>query len=284
MSLFCNFNGKVVEEKHVCISPANRSFRYGDGCFETMKAINKGVMLFDLHFHRLYSSLRTLQFFVPDFFTPGYLNSQIRALLEVNGHEALAKVRLVGFRGDGGLYDADSNVNFIIQSWAADVASNTFNKKGAVVDIFQNAKIPADDFSRIKSNNYLRHALAAISAKKRGLDDVILINSFGRIAESTIANVFIVSDGIIKTPPLTEGCVNGVMRKYLLKCFTEEGLQWEETPVDADQLFNSSEVFLTNAMLGIRWVEKLGERVYTNSTSSALYKNLIEPLFSQTTI
>lgn len=284
MSLFSIWNGKALEEEKICISPNNRSFRYGDGCFETMKVADGNVLLADLHFQRLFSSLETLRFAVPSFFTATYIRTQIKELVKINEHQKLARVRLVVYRGDGGLYDLEDNsANFIIQSWPGKKESNVFNETGLSVNIFPDARVTADLFSSIKSNNYLGYAMAAMSAKQNGLDDCILMNAFNRVADATIANVFIVTNGIIKTPSLTEGCVNGVMRKYLIQCFKKESFPYSEAEISVEDLFNASEVFLTNAMYGMRWVQKAGDTNYTNTTSSFLYKKFIAPLFTPAT-
>lgn len=284
MSLFSNFNGKIVKEEDIGISPNNRSFKYGDGCFETMKIIDNNLLLSDLHFQRLFSSLETLRFTVPAFFTAKYVETQIRELVKINGYNTLARIRLVVYRGDGGLYDLENkNVNFIIQSWPGKSDSNYFNEAGFNVNIFTNARITADLFSSIKSNNYLRYAMAAMYAKENELNDCILTNAYNRIADSTIANVFIVTDGVIKTPALTEGCVSGVMRTHLLNCFKKEALPFIETEISQETLLNASEVFLTNANYGIRWVKSIGSNSYNNSIASLLHKKFIAPLFIAST-
>lgn len=284
MSLFISLNGEILPENNACISPNNRSFRYGDGCFETMKVISGNVLLAPFHFERLFSSLETLKFTLPDFFTAAYLEQHIKQLVNINQQKGLARVRLVAYAGDGGLYDLDNrNVHFIIQSWPGKSETINFNNTGLAVNIFTDARLPADIFSPIKSNNYLRYAMAALSAKEQGVDDCILTNASGRIADATIANVFIVSNGVIKTPALSEGCVSGVMRKYLLRCFQQEGIPFEETQISPEALLDASEVFLTNANYGIRWVQNVGKINYSNSTSALLHQQFIAPLFQPAT-
>ncbi|MDB5247905.1 MAG: hypothetical protein JWQ40_2299 [Segetibacter sp.] len=285
MSLFANWNGKIVREEEVAISPNNRSFRYGDGCFETIKVINGNIPLHQLHFDRLFSSLDTLCFTIPSFLTTSYLIDQITALVLANGHSSFARVRLVLYRGDGGLYDVeDHSPNFIIQSWAGNTETNRFNQQGLVVDFFSDAIKTADRFSYIKSNNFLGYIMAALRAKQNKLDDAILLNAHNSLADATIANVFIVSAGIIKTPSISQGCVSGVMRKYLLNCFKKEGLPFYEVEIFPDELLNASEVFLTNSIYGIRWVQKVQNSNYSNSTSSRLYQKFVAPLFQTSTI
>ena len=267
------------------ISPDNRSFKYGDGCFETMKVIDGEVLLHHLHFQRLFSSLQTLQFTVPAFFTPAYLIKQILELLHLNLHQQHARVRLVVYRGNGGLHDLDDhNPHFIIQTWPGSKDSNNYDSKGLTAGFFPDAKKSADAFSSIKSNNYLGYAMGAIWAKKHQLNEGFLTNAFGRVADATIANIFIIHNAVIKTPALSEGCVNGVMRRYLLQRFAAEGMAFYEAEITQEELLDASEVFLTNAIYGIRWVKSVGGSNYTNETSALLYKKFISPLFNSTTI
>ena len=284
MALFSNWNGKIVENDKICISADNRSFRYGDGCFETIKVISGKVLLSDLHFQRLFASLQILKFTIPTVFTPDNLHAQIKDLVTINRHQQFARVRLVVYRGEGGLYNIeDKNPYYIIQSWEGNIQSNYFNQTGFSVGVFTDAKKTSDLFSTIKSNNYLGYAMAAFWAAENSLDDCILTNAFNRMADATIANIFILSDGIIKTPALSEGGVGGVMRRYLLQCFKEEGIPFLETEITLQEISNATEVFLTNANYGIRWVRKIGNIHYVNSLSSLLHKNFIAPLFTPAT-
>src|SRR5215210_1275018 len=104
MGSYVNLNGKILKEGEASISINNRSFRYGDGCFETMKIQRGNILLSDFHFTRLFSSLGTLQFDVPAF-DHEYLKRAILQLTNTNEHSAHARVRLMVFRGEGGPYD-----------------------------------------------------------------------------------------------------------------------------------------------------------------------------------
>ncbi|HRI20160.1 MAG TPA: aminotransferase class IV [Panacibacter sp.] len=277
---FLNCNGKIYRADKLFISPNNRSFRYGDGCFETIKMMHGKMILEDFHFERLFSSLESLQFEPPAFFTPQYLKEQIAELAKKNYHEKLARIRLMIFRGNGGLYDAENHFpNYLIQSWALSPANNELNENGLVIDIYKDARKICDGFSHIKSNNYLSYAMAAFWAKKNKLNDALLLNPYDKIADATIANVFIVKDGIIQTPAVTEGCVGGIMRRYLLKSVRNENMPVEETSITVDALLQAQEIFLTNAAYGIKWVKQCGVNGYTNSTAELLHKKFIVPIF-----
>ena len=238
-------------------------------------------MLGQLHFERLFNSLETLLFDKPKFFTATGLEEQIVALAKKNIHSASGRIRLTVFRGDGGLYDApDNHPNYLIQTWEMNTANNLLNENGLVVDVFRDARKACDRFSHIKSNNYLSYVMAALWAKQQKLNDALVLNSHHNIADATIANVFIVKDGIIRTPALTEGCVEGTMRKYLLQCIWKEGLPVEEKPVTVEDITTASEMFLTNAGYGMRWVKICGQTNYSTQTAPLLYKNYIAPLYA----
>jgi branched-subunit amino acid aminotransferase/4-amino-4-deoxychorismate lyase len=273
-------NGKLLDESKLLISPNNRSFRYGDGCFETMKIVNGNICLEGLHFERLFASLELLQFEKPNYLTPDYLKEQILQLAQKNKHNKLVRIRLTFFRGDGGLYDAENHFpNYIIQSWELNPQTNLLNENGLMVDIFKDAKKVCDNYSHLKSNNYLSYAMAALWAKKNHLNDALLLNPYNNISDATIANVWVVKNGIIKTPALTEGCVAGVMRKYLLQKLRDASMPVQETSIAVDELLQANEIFLTNAIQGIRWVKQCGNSNYQNQLSSLVHKQFVAPLF-----
>ena len=243
--------------------------------------INGKIVLKDYHFERLFSSLELLQFDKPDYFTPQYLEEQITELVLKNKHSKLARIRLMIFRGDGELYGTENNFpNYIIQTWERNEIYNQLNKDGFVIDIFQHAKKACDNYSHIKSNNYLPYIMAALWAQKNKLNDAIVLNAYDRIADATIANVFILKDGVVKTPALTEGCVSGVMRRHLLKCMREEGMPVEETSLTVEEVLHAQEIFLTNAGYGIRWVKRFGKSEYGKAFADILYKKFVASLYN----
>lgn len=274
---FLFFDGQVLKSDKLLISPNNRSYRYGDGCFETIKVLNGQIMLREYHVERLFSSLELLRFKKPGYCKADWLQKQILSLVEKNGHAKRARVRVTVTRGEGGIYDEQNHYPyFLIQSWTLQPATQELNENGLVVDIYKEARKTADHFSAIKTNNYLPYLMGALWAKEQHLNDAIVLNAFDRVADATIANVFIVKDGIIKTPALTEGPVNGVMRRHLLQLLRKENIPVEEGLLTVDELLEASELFLTNAIHGIKWVKQLGNSYYQNTTAVRLYKMLQE--------
>ncbi|MEN9685259.1 MAG: hypothetical protein RLZZ28_1045 [Bacteroidota bacterium] len=275
---FLFYNGKISKTGKALIFPDNRSFLYGDGFFETIKYVNGSIELEDLHFERLFASLERMQFQKPVYFTQEYLRKNIEILAKKNYHHKLGRIRITIFRGDGGLYDVSNHFpHHLIQSWELNPSNQLFNENGLVLDFYRDARKTSDFFSSLKSNNYLPYTMGALWAKSHQLNDAILLNPYDRIAEATIANIFLVKDGVVKTPALTEGPVDGVMRKYLLACLRKENIPVEETGISVEEIMQASEVFLTNSIYGIRWVKSLGVSNYTNQFSSLFFKMFLPP-------
>ncbi len=272
---FC-YNDKMYKTGELVISANNRSFRYGDGFFETMKIINGDVALSHYHFERLFSSLQILKFNTPDYFTHTYLSEQIKNVTTKNNHQKWARIRITIFSGDNGLYDDGKRLpNYIIQSWQLNTEILKLNENGLVTGIYKDARKSCDAFSHIKHNNYLPYTIAALWAKENKLNDAFILNNFNRIADATIANIFIVKDGKIKTPALNEGCIAGVMRRHLIKCIKDESMPFEEAQIEAEELLQANEIFLTNAIRGIRWVKQCGKSNYTNQLAKYLHEKFV---------
>lgn len=117
--------------------------------------------------------------------------------------------------------------------------------------------------------------MGALWAKEQHLNDAILLNSDGNIADSTIANVFIVTNGRIKTPALSEGPVAGIMRRFLINQLKINNYEVEEGVVSVEEMQNANEIWLTNAIYGIRWVKQIGIITYTNKLASKIFYQLL---------
>jgi branched-chain amino acid aminotransferase len=273
------YNGKFVPGSEPILTADNRSFRYGDGCFETMKVYQGQILMADLHFERLMTSMNRLHFDLPPHFTREYFIRLITELCTRNGVSRLARVRLTIFRSSGGFYEpTDNTANFIIQCGELSRRIFELNENGLSVDVFPDARKSSDKLSSIKSNNCLAYVMAAMFARQQMLDEAILLNHQGRVADTTNANIFIVRNQRIITPPLSEGGVCGVMRKYLLKA--DLPFRIEEYPLTIADLENADEIFLTNAIYGIRWIGLFRDSSYGNATSAILHETIFEQLLA----
>lgn len=279
MPLFVNYNGTLVGEDTPLVRAGNRGLRYGDGVFETMKVIEGEIRLGKYHFERLFESLHSLQFTLPDEFTPDYLKAQILLLTDTNRVRDAARVRISCFRKEGNLYQLSApSPDFIIEAVSLSGTNLELNKTGLAVDIYPEARKSCDRFASIKSNNYLPYLMGALFARQHKLDDALILNTWDRICDSTISNIFWIRQNRIYTPPLSEGCIGGVMRRHLLQLLPAHGFKVEHQPLTVDELNEADEVFLTNALSGIRWVGVFRTCKYKNNISQSLYSILSKPL------
>jgi branched-chain amino acid aminotransferase len=257
-------NGKLIDAA-TCISANNRSFRYGDGFFETLLIKNGAIRFWDLHKKRIEISLQMLCFDIPKFFSTHKLETEIFSLYTKQKLNGVARVRVTFFRSDGGLFDAKDNyINYLIQVWDLPNYSNELNSNGWDLVIYDKAQKSCDALSNIKSNNYLHYALAAQYSKQHKCNDALILNTKNNIADSCIANLFTVINGNIVTPSLQEGCVAGVVRSFLIDKLKQQNYVVSETSISVEELSQASEIFLTNAIRGVVWVKRINEMSYTN--------------------
>ncbi len=270
------YNGKLLKEGTAIIGADNRGLRYGDGLFETMR-VKEGKVLFEEdHFNRLWQGLKVLGFDLPLDVSGEMLKRQITVLLKKNKCQGSARVRLSMIRGDGGLYDAiNHQPAYIIQAWPLDDHIGEWNINGLVMGIQEEVKKSCDILANIKHNNFLPYIVAALYARKKQWNDAVVINSFGRIADTTIANIFIIKDENISTPHLKEGCVAGIMRQTLIRYLVENNWKITEREIAVPELLSADEVFVTNSIQNIRWVQSIGESRYNNTVTQKLYTSFI---------
>jgi branched-chain amino acid aminotransferase len=270
--LHISFNGKFHLQEAPLIGAANRAFRYGDGLFETMKMLDGKIIQQDGHFQRLFAGMKVLQFELPKHFTHENLLMAIEKLAKKNGHENAARIRLHIFRGNGGLYDVISHSpNYIIETWELPESNGQWNSNGLVAGIFEGVQKSCDMLCNIKHNNCLPYVLAALKAKQEKWNDAIVLNQFGRVADTSIANIFAIKNNTVFTPALGEGCVAGIMRKALIKYLQQNNFNFEELPVSIADVMEADEIFFTNSIYNMRWVQRMGNKIYGNSFTQKIY-------------
>lgn len=286
------FDGKILSADEPVLLAANRSYRYGDGLFETVKVRDGKLLLAAFHFERLFGGLSLLDYNIPKHFTPSQISQEILSLCQKNGCEKSVRVRLSVSRGEGGLYDEAQTLHYLIETWPLPNVDN-LNENGLIIDIFPDARKTADGFSHLKSANFLPYAMAARFAKNQRLNDALVLNQYGRVADASIANVFILKNNTLITPPISEGGVDGVMRKHILSAAvvndpgrnqsptlkTENSeLTIKQHPLEINDLEVADEVFLTNAIHGIRWVKQFRNKTYNNRQTKEIYKTLVQTI------
>ncbi|RYY65645.1 MAG: hypothetical protein EOO13_16875, partial [Chitinophagaceae bacterium] len=221
-----------------------------------------------------FKGLEAFSFELPAFFNEKTLLTETLKLVQKN-QENHARVRLTIIRGRGGLYDpSNHNPNFIIQSWPLETEFGGYNSNGLQLCLYDAALKSCDTFSNLKHNNFLPYTAGALFAKQHRCNDALVFNHYKNLCESTIANLFIIKEGSVYTPPLSEGCIAGVIRRIVINELPSKGFIIKETPLNVDMLLQAEEVFLTNSMYPMRWVQSVEGKVFRNNISLQIYKKL----------
>jgi len=269
---YFNFNGKLLQDGTAIIGADSRALRYGDGLFETMKMTNGRIELADEHFARLWKGMQVLQFEIPKHFSPEILQEQIVAVINRNAYTGGVRIRLSILRGDGGLFDPKNHTpNYIIQCWPLPEGNGSWNSNGLVAGVYSEVKKSCDILSNLKHNNYLPYVMASLYAKNNKWNDAVMLNTQGNICDSAIANIFLVKGENISTPALSEGCVAGVMRSSLLRFLKENDWLVLEKAISPAELAAADEVFFTNSIYNIRWVQSVDDHTYGNAFTQKIY-------------
>ncbi len=246
-----NVNGRVFDQEHAAISVFDHGFLYGEGVYETLRTYNGEPFLLDRHLRRLHNSASMLSLRVP--LTDREIESRFRDTMHAaglgdNGREAY--LRILVTRGVGELtYDpaacAEPSIVVIAKEHVDPPAAAFENGVTvALVGIVRNH--PDSVNPLIKSNNLLNNALAMQEAFKRGAFEGIMRNYRGELAECTTANLFIVKDGAVLTPPLDSGLLAGITREFVFEVGHATGIPVREQVLHDADLLAADEAFLTS--------------------------------------
>jgi branched-subunit amino acid aminotransferase/4-amino-4-deoxychorismate lyase len=234
-------NGRRYQQEAVNLPPNNRAFCYADGLFETIIARRGTSGLLPFHYARLLKGLEVLQIEVP--FTEKELESYIWQL-SASSKTALLRLRLQVWRKSGGLYTPTRNeAEFLLTASSFEKPSQLKQK----VSFSDKVQLTYSAYSSLKTMNALPYVLAGLEAKERGLDDIILMDGDGHVAESGSANLFWVRDDCWYTPHLKSGCIAGVMRAYLLNQLHKKDIPVQEVLQPKEKLLEASALIATNA-------------------------------------
>ena len=270
------FNGKILDNKEFSINYNNRYFLYGDGFFETIKYSFGKPLFWEEHYFRIMGSLCMLRFDIPSYFNENFFLNQINLTLEANDlKKTSVRIKILFFRESRGLYKPSENqLSYIISCESLKKEKYCIDKKGLIVDVFNEYKLASHALNNIKSSNRLVNVLATFYNEDHQLDDCIFVNHLNNIVESISGNIFVVLDDQIITPTLQSGCIDGVMRKYLLKQKYICGLNILEKEINTSDLLNAKEIFFTNVIKCVSWVYSFRGKIYQNKISKGIIKEI----------
>jgi branched-chain amino acid aminotransferase len=273
MNEFDNVNGFLIEKGDKLFNTGNRSFKYGDGIFETMKVVDNKVMFWEEHFARMQQGMKLLKIDSESFDKKKW-ELEIERVIHKNYYN-FAKLRITVYRESPGLYTPMSNnMGFVIEGVRYDRKNYTYKKEGISLGVYKEMHKPIDKISNCKTTSALIYVMASLHKKEQGLDDVVVLNSKGNVCETSNANLFLLKDKKVVTPALTEGCIEGVFRKQVIDYCETENITLEEREVSVDDLIESDEIFVTNVIGGVQ-----GVSVFQNTSKSQNFVNKLQSFF-----
>ena len=270
-----NFNG-VIQDSDLQLTVSNRSFLYGDGIFETLKIVNNKILFFEDHYFRLMASMRIVRMEIPMTFTMEYLEEQILKLVEVLAIKDAARVRFTVFRNEGGFYlPNDNSISFVIQASKLENKRYKIPKIQFEVDLYKDFIVPRQLLSTLKTANKITHVTASIFAKENQLDSALLINETKNVIEAANGNLFMLMGNKLITPPISEGCLNGIMRKQIITLAKQiDSVEVIEAAISPFDLQKADELFITNVIVGIQPITKYRKKDFEVRLANQLLEKL----------
>lgn len=272
-----NFNGTIVSTDTGLLTQ-NRAFLFGDAVFETVKIVNDKILFLEDHYFRLMSSMRVVRMEIPMNFTMEYFEEQILALASAKNASRSARARITVYRNDGGYYLPQNNtVSFLINVESMDNTLYPINQGEYVVDLYTDFYVARQLLSSIKTTNKIINVTASIYASENGLDNCLLLNDSKNVIEALQGNIFMLKGNTLITPPVSEGCLNGVMRRQVLALARKiEYLNVTEETISPFDLQKSDELFITNVIKGIQPITKYRKKEFSTNISTILVQKLNE--------
>jgi branched-chain amino acid aminotransferase len=270
-----NYNGNIFAESGLLLEQ-NRAFLYGDSIFDTVKTLNGKVLFCEDHYFRLMASLRVARMDIAMDFTLDYMESEIIKLTETLEKTPSYRVRISFYRKPGGRYlPATRETEFIITAEPINEALYSVNTQPYEVELYKDFYVAKQLLSTLKTNNRIINTMASIFADENDYNNCLLINDEKNVIEAIQGNLFMLSGGILITPPISDGCLNGVMRKQIIELAKKiEGIEVHEKSISPFELQKADELFITNVVMGIQPITKYRKKEYASAFSQELVKRL----------
>ena len=274
-----NFNGNIQDVSNFAVEN-NRGFLFGDAIFETIKVNGAKILFLEEHYLRLMASMRICRMEIPMNFTMEFMEEQILKLIELQKNNVSNRVRFTVYRNAEGFYNPTSNdVQFIITCSELSSDKYLFSTSNYEIELFKDFHVSKHLLSTLKTNNKMINVVASVFAKDNGFENCLLINDDKNVVEAINGNVFMKMGNQLITPPTSDGCLNGIMRKQILAIVNKmENIQIIEKSISPFDLQKADELFITNVITGIQPITKYRKKEFTSEVSkeiTELLNNLI---------
>jgi branched-chain amino acid aminotransferase len=271
-----NCNGDSNAQENMLTQ--NRAFLYGDAVFETLKVVQGKILFLEDHYFRLMASMRILRMEIPMDFTMEFFEEQLLSTANKAGCLDSARVRITVYRNDGGYYLPVTNtISYLIHATTLQNQVYILESSSCEVDLYKDFYISKQLLSSLKTTNKVLHVTASIYANENDLDNCILLNESKNVVEVIQGNIFMLQGTKLITPPVAEGCCNGIMRKQLIALAKKiEGLEVVEEIISPFDLQKADELFYTNVIKGIQSITKYRKKEFKTDLASSLVEKLNE--------
>ena len=271
-----NFNGTIQDSSNIEIEN-NRGFLFGDSVFETMKVVDGKILFLEDHYFRLMASMRICRMEIPMNFTMEYFESQVINLLKAStAVENDCRVRFSVYRSGDGFYLPKTNeTEFLVTISKLEEAMYLINNSTYEVELFKDSYVTKQLLSTLKTNNKMVQITGSIFANENGYHNCLLLNDEKNVVEALQGNIFMLLNGELITPPLSDGCLNGIMRKQIIEIASKmEDLKIVEKSISPFDLQKADELFITNVIVGIQSVSKYRKKEFTSFVAEKLIARL----------
>ncbi len=267
--------GEVVDGSQARVPVLDHGLLYGDGVFEGMRVYGRRVFRLEDHLQRFATAAKALALELPGG-TAAVREIVLETARAFGADEAY--VRLIATRGDGPLGIDPTQCSKPRLICIVDrINVHPENKRSSGVDLLTSSwrRPPADVLDpRVKSLNYLNNVMAKLEAVQRGGDEALLLNAAGSVAETSVANIFLVRGGDLLTPPSSDGALEGITRATVLELAASLEIEARTQSLGRFDLFAAEEVFLTGSGTGMVPVRSLDGRTIGAGGPGPVYEKI----------
>ncbi len=272
-----NYDGELLSESSNYFNVNIRGFSHGDALIETLRIAPQKIYFWEDHYLRLMASMRILRMEIPMNFTMEYLEDQLLKTVKESGlGDSSVIVRLYVFRKTAKESSARTNeVSFLI---TPEVETSPFymsNSEPYLVDLYKDHYVQAGMISNLSTVNSILRTIGSVYASENGYEDCILLNDSKNVVQTLKGNIFLVNQTQIKTPPLSDGCENGILRKKMIELLNKlPEYTLEEASVSPFELQKADELFITDIKDGIQSVTQYRKAIYKTEVAKELLGKL----------
>ncbi|MFD1187167.1 aminotransferase class IV [Pontibacter rugosus] len=251
--MFILYNNQLIQAEALQVPLTDRAFQYNDGFFETAILVNGQLRFWRDHLQRIKEAATALQLVLPEYFFEADFVRQLQQLATQEQASVYGRLKLKVWRAGGGLYTPQTNqVNWLATIAPAALTATTPLRVG----ICQQVHTVYTSVSAFKGPNAPLYILAGLEKQAKQQDDMLLLHTAGHLAELISSNIFWVIDNVLYTPALQTGCVNGIMRRNIIRWCLSNGIKVQEVLQEPSALYLAEEIFSAN-VTGIRGISSI---------------------------